>query len=533
MAMNYTEEQLNSMNKATLVQLLLAQQDQLTEIDRKLQILIEQTIVSKNKKYGSSSEKLNDTSQISFMEVEGEIVLFNEAEALVDEEAEEEVTVKKRGKKRKGKREEDLKDIPKIILEHTLTDTDLEKAFGEESWKRLPDELYSRYRFTPAKVEIEEHHVAVYAGKKTDKMMKADHPGYLLRNSLVSPSLEAAIMNGKYVNAAPFARLEKEFERYGIHITRQNMANWTIQCSERYLAILYDYLHEKLYDYHVIQADETPVKVNRDGREAGAKSYMWVYRTGQNYKDCPIVLYDFRKTRKTEHPREFLKGFSGICVTDGYQVYHTLEREREDLTIAGCWAHSRRPFDEASKAVPKAERSKSLAYLALKQIQAIYREEGHLKDLSPEERLRLRKLNVEPLVEAYFRWVKQNVDKVLAGSKTHKGLTYSVNQEKYLKRFLEDGEIPMDNNAAEQSIRSFCIGRRNWIIIDTISGAQASAIVYSIAETAKSNNLKPYNYFEHLLTEIPKHMEDTDRSFLADLLPWSPKLPAECRKPSK
>lgn len=529
MAMNYTEDQLNKFNKATLVQLFLAQQDQLQEIDNKLQILIEQVAVLTNKKFGKSSEKLNDNSQISFAEIDGEIViLFNEAEALIDEENEEEKS-RPVSKKRKGKRAEDLKDIPKILVEHTMTEQELIQEFGEGQWKRLPDEVYSRYRFTPAKVEVEEHHVAVYAGKKTDKMVKADHPGYLLRNSLVSPSLEAAIMNGKYVNGAPFARIEKEFDRYGLAITRQNMANWTIQCADRYLGVLYDYLHEKLLDYHVIQADETPVKVNRDGRPANAKSFMWAYRTGQSY-DRPIALFEFQKTRKAEHPREFLKDFTGYCVTDGYQVYHKLENEREDLKIAGCWAHARRRFDEATKAMPKAERAKSLAHLALKQIQAIYREESKLKDLSPKERLQLRELNVKPLVEAYFKWVKQNVGKVLEKSKTHNGLTYSINQEKYLTRFLEDGEVPMDNNAAEQTLRSFCIGRRNWMVIDTISGAKSSAIVYSIAETAKANKLKPYEYFEHLLSEIPKHLDDTDRSFLEDLLPWSDNLPAKCRK---
>ncbi|MGF7107462.1 transposase, partial [Lachnospiraceae bacterium PH1-22] len=254
MAMNYTEEQLNNFDKATLVQLFLVQQDQLKEIDNKLQILIEQVAVLNNKKFGSSSEKLTDSNQLSFTEINGEIVLFfNEAEVLADEEAKEQSATKTRSKKRVGKRAEDLKNLPKVLVEHKMTEEELREAFGEDSWKQLPDEVYSRYKFTPAKVEVEEHHVAVYASKKTDKMVKADHPGYLLRNSLVSPSLEAAIMNGKYVNGAPFARMEKEFERYGLPITRQNMANWTIHCGERYLAIIYDYLHERLLEYHVIQ----------------------------------------------------------------------------------------------------------------------------------------------------------------------------------------------------------------------------------------------------------------------------------------
>ena len=213
---------------------------------------------------------------------------------------------------------------------------------------------------------------------------------------------------------------------------------------------------------------------------------MWVYRTEKIYRDKQIVLYEYQPTRNTSHPRAFLKEFKGICVTDGYQVYHTLEKEREDLKITGCQAHARRRFDEALKALPKASRNKSLAYLALKQIQAVYREENKLADMNPEERLEHRQLTVKPLVDAYFVWAKQNLLKVPPKSKTANGLSYSLNQEKYLRTFLEDGEIPMDNNAAEQAIRPFCIGKKNWVMIDTIAGAEASAIIYSQGKPAKT-----------------------------------------------
>ena len=223
-------------------------------------------------------------------------------------------------------------------------------------------------------------------------------------------------------------------------------------------------MHKKLYDYHVLQADETPVRVTKENRTEGSKHYMWVYRTGKMYQDKPIVLYDYQPTRNTSHPRKFLKDFRGICVTDGYQVYHTLEEERDDLTVAGCWAHARRRFDEAVKALPKAKRNESLAYLALKQIQAIYREEKKLADESAEKRLQHRQLIIKPMVDAYFAWVKENIHKVPAKGKTHNGFSYSINQEKYLRVFLEDGEVPIDNNAAEQSIRGFCIGKKNWMM---------------------------------------------------------------------
>ena len=531
MGLKYTEEKLNSLDKETIIQLFLSQQEQLESINQNLRLVLEQMADLKRHRFGRSTERHETEGQISFMEVDGTVVFFNEAEAVVAEaEDAEDIPIRKKPRKRNGKREEDLKGLPVVVIEHALEETELNQCFGENGWKELPDEVYRRYAFTPAKVEVEEHHVKVYAGKETDRIIKAPHPKSLLRGSLVSPSLEAAIMNAKYVNAVPLYRQEQEFERYGLPISRQNMANWTIQCADRYLAVLYDYLHQKLYGYHVLQADETPVLVNKDGRNAGSKSYMWVYRTSQMYPDRQIVLYEYQRTRNASHPREFLKGFNGICVTDGYQVYHTLEKEREDLKIAGCWSHGRRRFDEAVKAMPKAKQKDSLAYLALTMIQAIYREEKLLKDLPAEERKRRRDLSVRPLVEAYFVWLKENIHKVPQKGKTWEGFNYCLNQEKYLKVFLEDGEVPMHNNAAEQSIRGFCIGKKNWVMIDTIAGAKSSAIIYSIAETAKANHLKPYDYFEYLLTEIPKHMEDKDLSFCEDLLPWSLTLPDHCRK---
>jgi len=531
MAMKYTEEQLNHFDKATLIQLFLATQDQLECIDAKLQLVLEQLAVSNKNRFGRSSEKMVPDNQIAFMEVDGEIVFFNEAEAVAAmTEYEEEKTERPKPKKQNGRRSQVISDISKVEVRHMMTEEELTIEFGENGWYQLEDEIYSRYRFTPAKVEIEEHHVGVYKSKKDNHFRKAEHPAYLLRNSLVSPSLLAGILNAKYVNAVPLYRQEQEFFRYGLEISRREMAHWTILCTERYLSLLYDCMHKKLYEYHVLQADETPVRVTKENRTEGSTHYMWVYRTGKMYRDRPIILYEYQPSRNSAHPRKFLKGFQGVCVTDGYQVYHTLEKEQKDLTIAGCWAHSRRRYDEAVKALPKAKRKDSLAYLALKQIQAIYREEKKLTDQSAEERLQHRRLIIRPMVDAYFAWVKENIHKVPAKGKTYQGFSYSINQEKYLRVFLEDGEVPIDNNAAEQSIRGFCVGKKNWVMIDTIAGAESSAILYSIAETAKANNLKPYNYFEYLLSEIPNHMDDKDLNFLENLLPWSEQLPDYCRK---
>lgn len=538
MAVKYTEEQLNSVDKSFLIQLLLQQQEQLEAITKelhasneKMQFLMEQVILGKQNRFGRSSEKMEDTSQICFREVDGTIVFFNEAEAVCDLNAAEPEDLELKSPKqprRKGKKESDLSGLTVRRIDHYLSEEELEIEFGVNGWKQLPDAISKKYHFVPARVEVEEHHIGVYASKTDEHMVKADHPKALLHGSLVSPSLGAAIINGKYVNAVPLYRLEQEFQRYGLQITRQNMANWCIRLAEEYLSILYDHLHEELYFYHVIQADETPVLVNHDGRGAGSKSWMWVYRSGHLYQDRQIVLYEYQQTRNASHPREFLKGYDGICVTDGYQVYHTLEKELEELTIAGCWVHCRRRFDEALKLIPKPSQKESDAFLLMKQIQAIYREEGKLNDLSSDERLKQRQAVIKPLVDAFFAYLKTiNVSKK---DKFGDAVRYALNQEKYLRVFLTDGDVPIDNNASERAIRGFCIGKKNWQMIDTIHGAKSSAIIYSIVETAKANNLKPFDYVQYLLEEIPKHMNDKDCSFLEDLLPWSEKLPAGIRK---
>jgi len=538
MAVNYTEEQLNNVDKSFLIQLLLQQQEQLNALTKelhasneKMQLLMEQVILGKQNRFGRSSEKMEDTSQICFREVNGTIVFFNEAEAVCDLNAAEPEDLELKSPKqpkRKGKKEADLSGLPVRRIDHYLSAEELEAEFGVRGWKQLPDAISRKYHFVPAKVEVEEHHIGVYASKTDEHMVKADHPKTLLHGSLVSPSLGAAIINGKYVNAVPLYRLEQEFQRYGLQITRQNMANWCIHLAEEYLSILYDYLHKELYFYHVIQADETPVLVNHDGRKAGSKSWMWVYRSGHLYQKRQIVLYEYQQTRNASHPREFLKGYDGICVTDGYQVYHTLEKELEELTIAGCWVHCRRRFDEALKLISKSYHKESNAFLLMKQIQAIYREEGKLKDLSSDERLKQRQAVIKPLVDAFFAYLKTiNVSKK---DKFGDAVGYALNQEKYLRVFLTDGDVPIDNNASERAIRGFCIGKKNWQMIDTIHGAKSSAIIYSIVETAKANNLKPFDYVQHLLEEMPKHMDDRDCSFLENLLPWSEKLPAGIRK---
>ena len=230
-------------------------------------------------------------------------LIFNEAEALTEtlyvvEPAEEDVIQVTRRKK-KGKREADIKDLPVEVIRHTLPEEKLQEIFEPTGWKQLSDEVYKRVRVQPAVYTVEEHHVAVYARNDNLTIVKADRPKELLRNSILTPSLAASIINAKYVNGLPLYRISQEFLRNDIHISRQVMANWMIQCADRYLGPLYDYLHKRMYHFHVLQADETPAKVSKDGRPANSKSYMRVYRTGKGYGDTPpLSCMNTRRPRK-------------------------------------------------------------------------------------------------------------------------------------------------------------------------------------------------------------------------------------------
>ena len=538
-----SSSELNNMSKEDLAAMVLQMQqlhEQLQQQQKQMELQqkqMEQQIHALNEKiaimnarhFGRSTEKLET--------LPGQMNIFNETEVAaaeaIAEPAIEQVVVRR--KKKKGQRKEDLSRLPKRIENHELTKEQLKAIFGENGWKRLPDEVYSRVEYQPAVKEVVEHHVAVYAAKKNDvdKIVRADRPVDLLRNSIATPSLVAAIMNAKYTNAIPLYRIAQDFEQNDMILGRATMANWVIRCSERYLSLVYDRLQKHLCAQKIIQADETTCQVTKDGRPSDAKSYMFVYRTSEHCKEKPVILYQYGKTRSKSNIQKFLTGFSGTLISDAFSGYKSLDRNDENIHSAFCWAHARRDYADALKALKgdaKELAHETVAHKALVQIAAIYKAEEALKDLTAEERYFRRQREVKPLVEAYFAWVHEQDPATILSQKTRDGLNYSINQEKYLKVFLEDGNIPIDNSATERAIRPFTIGRANWHIIDTIHGAEASAVFYSLVETAKANKLKIYEYLKHLLTEIPKHMDDTSMNFLEDLLPWSEKLPEECRK---
>ena len=530
-------EQLNTLDSRALAMMVLQLQEQneklyaeLSRLNQKVEILTEQLAIANARAFGRKSEKnliSPDEGQMNFFnEFEAEI----EGKTIAEPNLEEVLVAAHKRKKKKGKLDEDLSAFPAKEILHELSEDALAVEFPE-GYSRLPDEVYRKLEIHPATFEVLEHHIAVYKDKKGEKILKAPHPAEMLDKSIATPSIAAAIINSKYVNHQPLYRQEQAFASMDLNLSRQTMANWVNTVSERYLSLLYDRMKEGLLKSPVVHADETPVVVVKDGREGMHKNYMWVYRTGDMCKAKPVIVYDYQRTRKAGAAEEFLEGFKGKLVCDGYQVYHTLENKSEgEITVAGCWVHARRPFAEIIKSLGKDKAIGTVAYEAVAQIANIYQVDNTLKDLPPALRKKRRKQSVKPLVDAFFKWAKACNMTVAPSSKTGKALAYCINQEKYLRTFLTDPAVPLDNNIAEQAIRGFCVGKKNWQIIDTMRGADASAMLYSIVETARANNLKCYEYIKYLLTEIPKHMDDKNLDFLEDLLPWSKKIPEECKK---
>jgi hypothetical protein len=320
----------------------------------------------------------------------------------------------------------------------------------------------------------------------------------------------------------PLYRLEKGFRYDGVNISRQTMANWVIKCSELYLESVYTLLVKNLIAESVIHSDETTVQVLREpGRAAQTKSYEWVYRTS-GCSEKKIVIYDYKETRKQEHPAAFLKDFKGFLHTDGYQVYHNLP---PDIIVVGCWAHVRRKFEAILKNAKKNKQDAPNAERGVAYCNALFKLEREFSEFSPEERRKARLEKSKPIADEFFEWAAGlgAVPKMPIGEAVH----YTLGQREYLNNVWLDGRTEISNNRCERSVKPFVIGRKAWLFSNTPAGARASSVMYSLVETAKENELHPARYLEFLLETLP----GTTTSNLEALLPWSRTLPERCRAP--
>jgi transposase len=495
-----------------------------TELTAKVRWFEEQFRLSQKRRFGASSERTNDLQLGLFNEAE------KEAKPLRKEPTFEEITYKRR--KRKGHREAMLKDLPVETVEYELPEEERICSSCGGPLHEMSVEVRQEIKVIPAQVKVVKHVRHVYACRQCEKeeletpIVTAPMPNPPLKGSLASPSAMAYIMTQKYVYSLPLYRQEKQFSRMGLELPRQVMANWMIHGANAWLKPLYETLHKELLKEDILHADETTLQVLREsGRKAESKSYMWVYRTGRY--SPPIVLYDYQQTRAGTHPREFLTGYKGYLHTDGYSGYN----EMPDITPVGCWAHARRKFDEALKILPADRRSADVAARqGLEFCNELFRIERDLEDMTPDERYEARLKRSLPVLDAFLAWLNDRSLKALPKSAFGKAVAYCLNQWDKLKAFLKDGRLEISNNRSERAIKPFVIGRKNWLFSNTPRGAEASAIIYSIVETAKENRLDPFAYLCHVFEKMP-NIDIQDPAAIESLLPYSTSLPETCKTP--
>lgn len=517
------------------------------EAELKLKWYEEQHRLNMQKKFGSSREKIT-SEQISILS----LPIFNEAEIehkenvaepIIDDEIEEETPLSLKKKKQKGKRDRDFSKLPKQVIEYKLSPEEQICPQCDGSLHEVRPEIRKELEVIPAQIVVKETHRMVYACRACEEfetsvpMVMATAPNPVIKGSIASPSLIADIMTKKYVDATPLYRQEQEYQRRSLPINRQNMSNWVIRASQDWLNPLYERMHEMLISYDVLHADETEIEVLKEpGREATTKSYMWMYRTGNGH--FPIILYKYTPTRAGDNAKVFLKGFKGFLQTDAYDGYNKLLKETragpaEEVIIVGCFAHARRYFTETLKAVgDKSSYMYTSAYKGVEYIDRMFALERELACMSFEQKHEERKHKLKSMLNTYFAWIKTEQALALPKSSYGKAINYSFNQKEKLLNVLLDGRLELSNNRAERSIKPFVIGRKNWLFSNTPQGADSSAVVYSIIETAKENKLNPFEYLKYLFEMLP-NMDIRDRDALDKLLPWSEYLPHRCHSGKK
>ena len=486
-----------------------------SELESLVKYYEEQFRIAKHRQYGASSEKSEyDFAQLS---------IFNEAELFADVNVPEPelVEVEKHYRKRTRLTTDKLPDnLPVEVVEYDLPES--EKVCPEcgGPLHLMGRDTRRELVIIPAQVKIREHVRKIYSCRECEKdeygvpIVKSPANDPVIKGSFASPEAIAHIMTQKFVMGSPLYRQEQELKQNGIMLSRQTMSNWLIRASEDWLEPIYDMLHEILGSHGVLHADETTLQVLREpGKTAQSKSYMWLYRTSGDAQH-PIVLYDYQPDRRSKRPAEFLKDFKGYLHTDGYEGYHSL---RSEITIVGCWAHVRRKFDEALKSLPERDREDSNALRGKRYCDRLFELEREFTDLAPDERYLKRLEQSKPVLDEFFAWVValNAVPKTGVGVAAH----YALSQRKYLERYLLDGRLEISNNRAERSIKPFVIDRKNFLFANTPRGAKASAVMFSIIETAKENGLSPFEYLVYIFKNAPNWNIRNDPDALERFLP--------------
>lgn len=462
----------------------------------------------KQQQYGSSSEKL-DTIQVDIFDEDDNSGAM--ASSDVDTETDSNAAVVTAP--RKTRRVSIPKALPRVEVIHDLPDADKVCPHDGATLKHIGSETHEQLDIVPAKIQVLTHVRLKYACPCCEQyVITAQKPAQPIEKSIASPGLLSFIATQKYVDAQPLYRQVEGFKRIGIELDRATLADWMKKCGAL-LQPLINLLHERMLQQTILHMDETRVQVlNEPDRAAEAQSYMWVLRSTQS--SCSAVLFNYEPTRSGSVPSVLLQDFNGALMVDGYAGYNAVCTTNR-ITRLGCWAHVRRKFIEAQKIQPKGKTGKADQGLAF--IQALYRLERDINEKTAEEKTRARQQQAQPILDKIRQWLEKSLPHMPPQTPIGKALQYLHQQWPHLIHYVNDGAYPIDNNPAENAIRPFVIGRKNWLFSTSQKGATSSANLYSLIETAKANDLEPSAYLRKVFTELPnaKTLEDVEA-----LLPW-------------
>lgn len=450
------------------------------------------------KRFVRSSEQEPVEQQQLFTEDE------QSAEAVDTADESEETTVTGHTRKKPGRKAIDPRH-PRIEVVHDIRDEEKQCGCGDEL-VRIGQDSREIVQMIPEQIWIERHVYPKYGCHTCEGSGDEDRPAVriaprkatILPRSIASPALVSFILVNKFVDHLPFYRQEKRFARIGIDISRQDMSNWTITVGTAVKPLI-ERMVALIRGGPFTQMDETPLQVlNEPGRANTTKSYMWLSRGGP--PGSPVVVYHYSETRRSDYPRTLLEGYEGHLQADAYRVYRTLAEEF-GFTLVGCWAHARRRFHEAVQ----ASKQVGAAHEGMKHIRKLYQIERELraKDFSPEAFVEKRREKVLPVFKELRSWLEKKERTVVSSTLLGTAVAYTLREWDALTRYLDRAEITPDNNAAENSIRPFVQGRRNWLFSGAPRGAHASCAIYSLVETAKQNGLDPFAYLNYVFEQAP------------------------------
>jgi len=516
-------EHLQDNSEQEMIQIPLAEyqsmKEQISELTQKVDWFIEQTRISRHKRFAPSSEQTKGV-QLTFSDFDN---VFNEAEVTADEKAPEpELTEVKKYYRKKTRLVTDRlpEGLPVEIIEHCLpAEEQICSTCGGELHV-MGKEVRSELKLIPAKAVIVEHVKYTYGCRYCEKnaesspVVKATMPDPVIKGSFASPEAIAQIMCEKYIMGAPLYRQEKDFERNGIQLSRQTMSNWLIKSTEDWLIPIYNALKENLLENDVLFSDDTTLQVLKEpDKKAQTKSYLWVYRTGSN-PPFHIALYEYQPDRKALRPKEFLDGFTGFLHTDAYAGYRSLP---SNIILVGCFAHARRKWCDALTALLPKDREGSKAMIGKQYCDKLFELERDFLECTPRERYDRRLELAKPILDEFYSWLLT----LSPSNKSSLGraVNYTLKEWPYLERYLMDGRLELSNNRSERALKPFVIDRKNFLFCITPQGARSSAVIFSIIETAKENGLNPYEYLTFIFKNAPNWDIRNDAEALHRLMP--------------